>query len=106
MKFITAEDLHNRLQESDSIKLVAVVDTWKHQQIRIPGALNFSNVQDAITSLNQDDDIILYCSGWPCVSSTWAYRLLSGRGYKNLTIFRGGLAEWQAKGYPLIDETP
>ena len=47
------------------------------------------------------DEIVVYCSDVYCAASIYAYRALERRGYTNIRRYAGGIAEWEAAGYPL-----
>jgi 3-mercaptopyruvate sulfurtransferase SseA len=44
---------------------------------------------------------VVYCSNEDCIASQAAYRLLERHGYPNVRRYAGGLADWEAAGYPL-----
>jgi len=104
MKFISREELKEKLDRGDDFKLVMVLGDWAYRAKHIPGSLNISRMEDAGKSLNEDDEIVVYCSDEACVASQAAYHVLVNRGYKNVRRYAGGLSDWEDAGYPLEGE--
>jgi rhodanese-related sulfurtransferase len=48
--------------------------------------------------------VIFYCNGVGCDRSEHAVRIALACGYREVYWFRGGVEEWRAKHYPLIEE--
>lgn len=71
---------------------------------RIPGALSlplagFAPAFAALEPrLRQAELLILYCSDATCGDSTELARRLWARGLNRLLLFKGGMAEWTARG--------
>ena len=104
MNTITAEELRERLDRGDDLKLVMTLNHWAYLAKHIPGTLHIPIYEDALQELASGDAIILYCSNPFCGSSLLMYRRLEKAGYTNLIRFSGGLLEWEDKGYPLEGE--
>jgi rhodanese-related sulfurtransferase len=104
MNLISRDELKEKLDRGDDFKLVMVLGDWAFQAKHIPGSINVSRIQDAVRTLDVDDEIVVYCSDEACVASQAAYRLLERRGYKNFRRYAGGLSDWEDAGYPLEGE--
>jgi rhodanese-related sulfurtransferase len=104
MNLITCEELKVKLDGGEPVKLVAVLNPWNFRAKHIPGSLNFQSVEEAKAVLHPEDEIVVYCTGWPCLNSSWAYRLLEEHGYTNVRLYQGGLVEWEAAGYAFAGE--
>jgi rhodanese-related sulfurtransferase len=104
MKTISLEDLRAKIDRGDDFKLVMTLAEWAYQMSHIPGSLNITNMDQAKQLLDPDDDIVVYCSDTNCLASRAAYHYLTNSGFKRVRRFSGGLAEWQAAGYPLEGE--
>jgi rhodanese-related sulfurtransferase len=50
--------------------------------------------------------VIFYCNGVRCNRSGRAVSIAVGCGYRKVYWFRGGIEEWRAKEYPLIQDVP
>ena len=71
----------------------------------IPGSLHFETVEEAVTALDREDEIVVYCADVHCVASIYAYRLLEREGFRRVRRYAGGVADWEAAGYPLEGHT-
>jgi len=64
----------------------------------------FDNLDDSwnkvIDSLDHNREYVVYCNGAECEASLFLGRLLSQKGFKNLSIFFGGWEEWQDNNLP------
>jgi 3-mercaptopyruvate sulfurtransferase SseA len=54
-----------------------------------------------ITREDRDDQIILYANDHHRVNTTTAAAALTAHGYRNVGSYLGGLADWEAAGYPV-----
>jgi len=104
MNTISIEDLRAKIDRGDDFKLVMTLAEWAFQMSHIPGSLNITNMDQAKQFLDPDDDIVVYCSDVNCLASRAAYHYLTNSGFRRVRRFSGGLAEWQAAGYPLEGE--
>lgn len=101
MNIISREELRERLNRGDDIKLIMALDKYAFERMHIPGSLHFENLVEARDQLDPDDEIIVYCSNPACPASVNAYYVLHTLGFKRLSRYAGGIAQWQEAGYPL-----
>ena len=101
MNTISSEELKAKLDRGDNFKLCCALGKIQFDALHIPGSIHVDSAEKAMKHLKVDDDIIVYCSDAACSASRLAYRLLIENGYKQVRRYEGGLAEWQAAGYPL-----
>jgi rhodanese-related sulfurtransferase len=101
---ISREDLKMMLDRGDRFKLVMPMGEWAFQAKHIPGSINLNRPQDGLSILKKDEEIVVYCSDVACFASIAAYRFLVKTGYSNVRRYEGGLADWEAAGYPLEGE--
>lgn len=47
--------------------------------------------------------VVFYCYGWNCIRSRKAAIVVSRLGYKNILVYRGSSADWEAEGFPLFE---
>jgi rhodanese-related sulfurtransferase len=106
MRTISLEELRDKMNRGDDFKLVMTLAEWAYQMSHIPGSLNINNMEQAKELLDPEDDIVVYCSDTNCLASQAAYHYLTKNGFTNVRRFSGGLAEWQAAGFPLEGEAP
>ncbi len=104
MKLISREELKEKLDNAERIKLVFALGLWQYRAKHIPGSLRFDKLEEALQVLDQDDEIIVYCANPGCPASILFYRFLIAHGYKKVRRYAGGLEEWEDTGYPLEGE--
>jgi rhodanese-related sulfurtransferase len=104
MDLIGTEELRERLDRGDDFKLVMTLGEWEYHAKHIPGSLLVTTVEEALQTLDPDDDIVLYDSGPNCPASRIACRVLKSRGYARVRRYAGGLMEWESAGYLLEGE--
>ncbi len=96
--------LRNKLATDTPPTLVMVASEWAYRAKRIPGSRHFARLDDALSHLDPDAEIVLYCGGEHCNTSRHAYRVLEAEGFSHLWHYAGGLSDWEAAGYPLDGE--
>ena len=101
MELISREELKEKLDRGDELKLAMVLGDWGFRAKHIPGSLNIPTPELAADMLDPEDEIVVYCSGDPCPASKYAYYLLTQRGYKHVRRYAGGVADWEEAGYPI-----
>jgi rhodanese-related sulfurtransferase len=101
MRTIERDELKAKLDRNENIKLCCTLSEIQFNAMHITGSIHVDSPDVAMKHFNFDDEIIVYCSDITCSSSQLAYRLLIENGYKNVRRYEGGLADWQAAGYPL-----
>lgn len=104
MQTIEREELKVKLERGDDFRLVLALPPQAYRDAHIPGSLNFDSTEASFATLSPEEDIVVYCSDAPCVSSQFAYRQLVQHGYRHVRRYAGGLADWAAAGYPLEGE--
>jgi rhodanese-related sulfurtransferase len=104
MKLITREELKEKLDKGEDVKLVFALGEWQYRAKHIPGSLYFHKLEEALKVLDQSDEIIVYCSNPACPASIFAYHFLVEQGYNNVRRYAGGLVDWEDAGYPLEGE--
>jgi rhodanese-related sulfurtransferase len=105
MQIITHEELKQKLDRGDDFKLVMTMHEIYFQKAHIPGSLNIFQLEDALTLLHPEDEIVVYCVDEQCIASITAYHILDQHGYQQVRRFAGGLSVWAQAGYPLNGET-
>ena len=48
-----------------------------------------------------DKSIVIYCIGVNCIDSALLAKELHQKGYRDIYVYKGGIEEWQALGYPV-----
>ncbi|MDW7726488.1 MAG: rhodanese-like domain-containing protein [Candidatus Methanoperedens sp.] len=104
---ITREELKNKLDAGENIKLINVLDRSSFDAVHIPGSINIpleELSERAEHELGKDEEIIVYCSSSTCQASPAAAEKLDKMGYTMVYHFKGGIAGWKEAGYPLEGE--
>ena len=103
IRTITLEQLKERLASGEAV-VVDARDPEYYDMGHIPGAINlpvhtfaesFPAVQDR---LGFEKPIIVYCEGYNCEMSDQLAQQLTGEGYFNILVYRGGIEEWTGSG--------
>ena len=105
MQLITTEELKAILDANDDIRLVMAVGPWEFRARHIPGSLGFPSPRTALAALGRDDQIIPYANNRHRINTTAAAHALAAHGYRNVRAYPGGLADWEAAGYPVEGNT-
>ena len=101
MDLIGREELKEKLDRGDNLKLAMVLGDWGFRAKHIPGSLNIPAPEVAADALAPEDEIVVYCSGDPCPASKYAYHALEERGYNHVRRYPGGVADWEDAGYDI-----
>lgn len=101
---ILRDELKKMIDRDEDFTLVDVLSSRHFEEEHIKGAINCPADEiegNAKTLFNENDKIVVYCSGYGCTASHEAARKLVELGYKNVWRFEGGINEWKKAGYPL-----
>lgn len=108
MQTITAQELHERLDDGDDILVVNVLSRESYEQEHIPGSISIPEEEieeEAPNALpDKDATIIVHCSGETCSASENAAKKLEAMDYENVIRFEGGIEAWKEAGYELESE--
>jgi len=75
------------------------------EAISVPVDANNVELQKAIAEIPKDSRIVMYCQSAGCKFAEIVAIKLKDDGYSNISIFKGGWAEWIAKNGKKEDET-
>jgi rhodanese-related sulfurtransferase len=101
MGLISREELKTKLDTQQDIKLVMVVGPWEFRTKHLPRSLGFPRPEYALRELQRDDEIIVYANDHHRINTAVAYQALRAHGYRNVRCYLGGVADWEAAGYPV-----
>jgi rhodanese-related sulfurtransferase len=105
MRTINRQQLKAKLDADEDIKLVMTVGGWTFRARHIPGSLGFPSPRCALRELGCDDEIVVYSTSQHRQDPAAACRALEAHGYRNVSWYPGGLADWEAAGYPVEGES-
>src|SRR5438874_12733497 len=94
MQLISRDELKQKLERRDQFKLVMALGDWQYRAKHIPGSLHFRTPQDALASLAQEAEIVVYCSCYDCSASVSASAYLVVHGYRHVPRYAVGILDW------------
>jgi rhodanese-related sulfurtransferase len=70
----------------------------------IPGSrrVPLDQIGRSVAALSRDVTIVVYCSSFDCPQSHAAAEKLAALGFTNVSVYAGGLQEWEEAGYELV----
>lgn len=104
---MTAEELQSLLRETGSPVLLDVLPLESFARRHLPGALNACVYETVflttVTALvpAKDTPLVVYGLGPETLAAPTAREKLKAAGYTQVREFRGGLTEWQSRGFAL-----
>ncbi|MGH8945653.1 MAG: rhodanese-like domain-containing protein [Acidimicrobiia bacterium] len=101
VRTIDREELVGKLQRGDRFRLVMALNEWAFRAKHIPGSEHFNTPEELFSSLNPDEEVVVYCTSVDCLASVALYHDLVARGYRNVRRYAGGLTDWEAAGLQL-----
>ena len=101
MNLISREELKEKLDRGDQFKLANALGEWAFEAKRIPGSINISNMRDARSMLDPNDDIAIHSSNPSCIAGIKGNQILTSMGYKNVRRYAGGTSDFEDSGYQL-----
>jgi len=98
---ITAEELKQKIDSKEVFYLIDTRLKADFVQAHIPTAINIpiSEIEKKSKDLIRQKEIVVYCEGFGCSSSFIAKNILVEKGFENIKIYKGGLPEWENKGF-------
>ena len=104
MELISRDELKEKLDPGDDLRLVMVLEDWQFKAMHIPGSLHIPAAKIDHDCLNYEDEIVVYCAVDACPASIIAYNRLKSRGYQNVRRYAGGIFDWEWAGFPVEGE--
>jgi rhodanese-related sulfurtransferase len=101
VRTIDRDELSQKLDRHDPVKLVMALNAWAFRAKHIPGSLHFDTQEQVLASLKKDDEIVVYCSSVKCHASIALYHFLVDSGFSNVRRYDGGIIDWEAARLPL-----
>lgn len=96
-------------REQELVVFIDARNERHYEEGHVPGAYVFDHyyadryLPDVMVVCQQAETIVLYCTGGNCEDSEFAAVALKEAGIpaERLAVFVGGMAEWQANGWPV-----
>lgn len=101
VRTIDRDELLEMKQRGESFRLVMALNQWAFEAKHIPGSEHFNSPEELYSSINKNEDVVVYCTSEDCHSSIAMYQALVERGYRKVRRYSGGLTDWENAGLPL-----
>ena len=103
---VNAEQLLDLVDSNDNLVIIDSRKQADYDKGHIPDVVHLINTETNADSLAQaiaskDTPVCFYCNGPTCHRSGDAAQKAVAEGYSKVYWFRGGIAEWKEKGYPV-----
>lgn len=106
---ITARKIDNR-DPKEGVALVNVLGAEQFDRKHIPSSINIpiDELDQFEERFSKDKDIIVYCASHDCDASPRAAEALTDRGFRNVSDYGGGMADWEKGHQPVAgrESTP
>ena len=106
MRTISSGNLYEMILKGDPVTVVDVLDEETFRKSHLRGAINIpfgdtfeADVHRQIPDLSEP--VVVYCMDTSCPFSADAARKLESYGYRNVTHYPGGRADWMEAGLPV-----
>lgn len=98
IKMLGTDELKGRMDDHTPFILIDARDEEDFKKMHIPGAISMPvyDVEKLSDTLDKDREVITYCSGFMCDASTDAASILSKKGFKKVSEYKGGIQDWVA----------
>ena len=98
----TAKDMKARM-DAGNIRVIHALNQDNYATGHIPGAVNvdYEKMTAAMLPGNKDEPLVFYCAGGMCPVGRMAANKASSWGYTNVSVYEGGMKDWQSCGMPV-----
>lgn len=95
MKYITAADLKNKLDNHEKLQIVDTRESGKFDKAHLPKAINIPQIDlpEKIDLLSREIPVIIYCQYGVKSQAPYLY-LVERLKFKNILILEGGIFQW------------
>ena len=103
---VSAEQLLDLVDSNDNLVIIDARGEADYDKGHIPDVIRIKNTDVNADNLaaniaTKDTPVCFYCNGVTCGRSADAAKKAMAEGYSNVYWFRGGIAEWKEKGFPV-----
>ncbi len=94
---ITPEELKTKLASGKPPRVIDLRYAWEHDLCHIAGDawIDFEELLKSGAGLSAGEELVLYCKGQS--KSAAAFRALRAKGFKKVSVLKGGLDAWAEK---------
>lgn len=101
MRSIDTDTLKERLAQGDRLWLVHDPQCGDFRRQHLPGAILFTDIEQASRVLRPHDVIVVYGTDKNCQTTRVMASRLAQLGYSQVYLYQGGLKEWNNTGGPI-----
>ena len=103
---VDAEKIIELVESLDDLIIVDARTVGDYDKGHIPDSVRLVNTETNADSLSKilsskESPVVFYCNGVNCGRSVESCKIAVAEGYTNVYWFRGGIKEWEAKGFPV-----
>ena len=104
---VSAEELIELVETAPDLVIIDARKFSDHAKGWIEGSISLPNTETNEASLakhipTKSTPVLFYCNGVKCGRSSESAKIALSLGYSKIYWFRGGMDEWETKGYPVI----
>lgn len=91
------------LASGKRLMVVNVLETEQYKDCHIKGSISvpFDQLEKLAQQVDQDTELVFYCSNYMCAASGKAAKLFQQKGFKRVWAYEAGMNEWYRKGLPV-----
>ena len=78
------------------------LDRRRFDAAHIDGSIDFGSFEELAPQLPPATEIVVYCTDQACAATRIRASQSAERGFRNVSRFAGGLAEWTSEGLPIV----
>ncbi len=95
----SAQDMKARV-DAGNVRIVDALNAEHYGKGHIPGAVNidYEKMTPDMLPAQKDQPLIFYCAGGMCPVGSMAANKAASWGYTNVSVYEGGMKDWQASG--------
>lgn len=95
----TAQDMKTKM-DGGNVRVIHALDAEHYAKGHIPGAENidYEKMKPEMLPAQKDQPLIFYCTGGMCPVGRMAANKAASWGYTNVSVYEGGLKNWQSSG--------
>jgi rhodanese-related sulfurtransferase len=108
VRTLSTAELQQGLDRDSGLHVLNVQTDQFYSGYLIPGSLHapLDRIEQGVTGLSKEAEIVTYCGGPRCPQSTQAARRLAELGYTNVRAYTEGLEGWKAAGNEIVTPEP
>lgn len=89
--------------KKSGLVVVNVLDKELYDDCHIADSINIplDELDQKMNTIRRDAEVVFYCSNYQCTGSGYAAEKFRAKGFENVSVYEGGMAEWYQAGLPI-----